>query len=507
MPPRFRPALETLEGREVPAGLGRFVDDLGVVAQASGHQAGAYTVPPTVALDGNGSRFVMAWTDVAPVGGVDKVTVYARVLAADGSPLTDVITVTDSPLPFSPSRPVKVDVAVDAEGRFAVAYDGLPNGGAGLADLGLRRFNADGTPFGATFVVGTSSRLDINPSIDLADDGRIAVSYDQATSNLATNRLNYTLFASFQNLSSSTSVSISSVGGEIYTDMGFNASGHFLLGGTTLSSQASTSFRIAGSSGTLSASTALTSPVLAPPAVAGVPDGDGWRVAYLDSDNGVTRLVMREVTAGANLNVAPVLGPPVVLAAGVSAALPPALAVDSAGNLAVAYGVPDGAGVRLVVGFFDAAGQPLQTLSLDASTPLRHAIARGATAFDALAAFTGPAGQAIAGSAAVPFGIHAALFPAPTARPGPAAPPAASGFDPLAFALEQAARTVPPGLAATQTTEAPQDAELADMMFGPILGARYFWGHGSMPASGEAGSPEAAPSEEVFTEVHLAEAE
>lgn len=197
--------LETLEARELlNADLGPLTDP----ATVYGTQQVTGVLAPDMAIDGNGERFVLAWTDQV---GPNQYHVRARVMDATGAFLTDVITVTADPLPALLNRSPRIDVAMDEQGRFAVAYDGKPFA-AGLADIGIQRYDATGTPYGSVYTIGTSNRLDINPNIDLADDGRILVAYDQATSTLTTNRLNFTLFASFENLNSNIQVSTSSTG-------------------------------------------------------------------------------------------------------------------------------------------------------------------------------------------------------------------------------------------------------------------------------------------------------
>jgi len=99
---------------------------------------------PEVALDGAG-RFVVAWMR-------DRTNhpIVARLFNADGTPVTDPLTVNTASI-ASVTRP---SVAMNARGCFLVAWDGDPNR-ASEDDIYARFYEPNGVPRGAPFVVNT----------------------------------------------------------------------------------------------------------------------------------------------------------------------------------------------------------------------------------------------------------------------------------------------------------------------------------------------------------------
>ena len=371
--PTARLGLERLEAREVPATI-------------HGVQYEEDAVAPQVATDSNGPLSVVAWTDMTSAFATN---VYARLVQSNGVPVTGVITVATN-LPSSTTSPVKVDAAIDPSGRFAVVYDHLINP-QGLPDVGLQRYDAAGRPVGTTWTIGTSNRVEKNPVIDLSATGRPVVAFDQATANDLTHRLNSVLFAAFDNLQSSTQTSISSVGGEIFPTVAFNAEGQFLLGGTTLSGQARTPLRVFSATGSLSASTVVTSPQLVVPALSGVPGSDEWRLAYLDEVNGIDTLVVRSVKPGANTATAPVIGASKALVSGNLLLERPSLAAYGNGSVVVAYWRPKGnQQAELVVGKFatNGASRGTDVLLTGVLAPTPFDLGGAGRTFSALAIFT-----------------------------------------------------------------------------------------------------------------------
>ncbi len=341
--------VECLEERQV---LSTSVGPLTDPTPISGLQGIAANYPPQVAIAGNGDHFVIAWTEFPST---TSEVVKARLLDKDGSFLSDVITVTASPLAFDPAHPVKVDVSMDAQGRFAVVYDGLPNN-SGLADLGMQRYLADGTPYGTTVSIGSSVRVESDPSIALSSTGRILVAYNQATSNGLTNRSVFTLYASFENVSSNSTTSISSTG-PVLSMVSFNDEGVALLVPTIFpSGTAKTSLRIIQANGAVGASQIVNSAVPSQLVADNIPGTNEWRIVYLDQSSGQYNLQTSIVHQGLTPSAAPLVSSPQTLTTDVGFTARPALDVDAAGNFGVAY---YNASNQLVVGLFDSSGASL----------------------------------------------------------------------------------------------------------------------------------------------------
>ncbi len=321
---------------------------------ATGLEGASAIFDPVIATGSNGDHYVVAWTDMSTTS---KVAVKAQVFDSNGVAITSVINVTPADLDFSTTRPITLDVDMDANGRFAVLYDTVPDAG-GLTDLMFQRYNADGTAYSSAVTVSfTSNRVDGTGSIDLSDSGRILVAYNQATSDGVTNRFNFTLYASFEVTGTYTATSITSAGA-ITPDTAYNVDGNSLISGARLNdASSSTSMRIVRTTGSVSAAVVVDFAVGVAPSLVGVENSADWRMIYLDEASGVTQLVARTVSIGASLSATPVVGSKMVLATGVSALFRPTAVVDANGTMTIAYAVPGiGGKTSLMLGTFDATG-------------------------------------------------------------------------------------------------------------------------------------------------------
>jgi hypothetical protein len=119
-----------------------------------------------------GGRFVVAWQSFEQDG--DGWGVFARRFAADGTPLGAEFQVNE----YTADDQTKVDVAVDGEGSFFIAWESDEQDGS---DQGVfaRRYNPDGRPRGGEFQINVHTRYSQSDcAVAMAPDGRVVVAWE-----------------------------------------------------------------------------------------------------------------------------------------------------------------------------------------------------------------------------------------------------------------------------------------------------------------------------------------
>jgi hypothetical protein len=122
---------------------------------------------PSVAIDPQGN-FVVAWRETELNGDTN---VLARRFNANGAPIGGVVQVGAGT--FKEHDP---SVAIDAFGRFTVAYVRDTNYGFFNPDVFAKRYDSNNNLLNV-LNVGTSAKAETNPSIAVTPDGRIDVAY------------------------------------------------------------------------------------------------------------------------------------------------------------------------------------------------------------------------------------------------------------------------------------------------------------------------------------------
>jgi subtilisin-like proprotein convertase family protein len=125
-----------------------------------------------VAMEPDGD-FVIAWTGWYQAGG-SFTDIYARRYDAAGAPRGGEFRVNESAT-YWQTQP---DVAADDAGNFVVAWTGSVPTGQPVGEIEARRFGADGSPRGKTFLVGTPGDVNVGaPSVAMDADGDFAIGY------------------------------------------------------------------------------------------------------------------------------------------------------------------------------------------------------------------------------------------------------------------------------------------------------------------------------------------
>jgi hypothetical protein len=126
---------------------------------------------PQVAMNSRGD-FVVVWSGREFAGGEDSL--YARRFAADGTPETDEIPVSENAF-YS----AEVGVAVMEDGSFVVVYATYSHAGPGTATFLFegRRFAADGSRLGEPFAIGTGDEVH-DVSAAARPDGGFVVAWE-----------------------------------------------------------------------------------------------------------------------------------------------------------------------------------------------------------------------------------------------------------------------------------------------------------------------------------------
>lgn len=132
---------------------------------------------PAIAIDDDGN-FVVVWDDDNTGTGIE---VFARVFNADGSPRTSAFIVNTT----TGSDQRNPAVAMDSDGDFVVAWESdYQTGYVSGEDVVYRRFNPDGSPAGGEIdVTASPGSTFVEADVDIADDGRVAVAWQDSTNN------------------------------------------------------------------------------------------------------------------------------------------------------------------------------------------------------------------------------------------------------------------------------------------------------------------------------------
>lgn len=134
-------------------------------------QTGWEQLFPQVAMNARGD-FVVVWSGRESAGG--DYSLYARRFAADGTPATDEIPVSEHAF-YS----AEVAVAVMEDGSFVVVYATYSDARPGTATFTFegRRFTAGGAPLGEPFAIGTGHAA-ADLSVAAQPDGGFVVAWE-----------------------------------------------------------------------------------------------------------------------------------------------------------------------------------------------------------------------------------------------------------------------------------------------------------------------------------------
>jgi hypothetical protein len=123
---------------------------------------------PSVGIAGDG-RFVVVWYGYTQGGAYRGI--FSRRFDALGNPQgPDYMVSRNATYGAAP------DVAMNASGEFVVAW----HGGLGPSDLRGRRFDADGSPLGAEFVIDSGAGSPRRSSVGITADGAFAVAWERS---------------------------------------------------------------------------------------------------------------------------------------------------------------------------------------------------------------------------------------------------------------------------------------------------------------------------------------
>lgn len=130
---------------------------------------------PAVAM-GPGGAFVVAWKSYTDG---DQSGIQARRFTSGGSPVASQFLVNS----YTTGVQGDPDVAVDAQGRFVIAWtSNEATGDADLESVQARRFAADGSPAGAQFQVNQATTgAQRRPSVATDGDGSFVVAWESET--------------------------------------------------------------------------------------------------------------------------------------------------------------------------------------------------------------------------------------------------------------------------------------------------------------------------------------
>lgn len=127
---------------------------------------------PAIAVAPNGD-FVVVWEDDSN-GGVGFYQIFARGFKADGTQKFAAVTVNNN----GHGQQLKPAVAIDANGKFVVAWED-DNNGNGLFQILAARFSANGVKQGSDFTVNTSGDgQQRTPAIGMNAEGRFVISWE-----------------------------------------------------------------------------------------------------------------------------------------------------------------------------------------------------------------------------------------------------------------------------------------------------------------------------------------
>lgn len=156
-PRKQRLALETLEGRQLMSVWGEF-------AVNSTTNYDQYDSDNACSANG---MAVAVWVHTYSPTDTD---IHAQLYNASGAPIGPEIVVDDSS-----ARESEPAVAMDSQGNFVVTWTRAYS--SGNWDVLARRYNASGVAVTDRFFVTSSSRREYSPDVAMAADGRFAISY------------------------------------------------------------------------------------------------------------------------------------------------------------------------------------------------------------------------------------------------------------------------------------------------------------------------------------------
>ena len=144
-----------------------------VHADAEGFQAASD-------VGASGAGIVVSWTSWSRDLADDR-EVFVRVFAPDLTPLSGEVAVNQSPIP--PERTLgNADLAVGADGRFVVAWEGERSRGSGIGDVLVRAFDAAGEPASGEAPVEAIAGAPLaRPSADVTAEDEVWVAWIQFT--------------------------------------------------------------------------------------------------------------------------------------------------------------------------------------------------------------------------------------------------------------------------------------------------------------------------------------
>ncbi len=187
----------------------------------------------SVARNGKG-QFVITWRSRAQDGDTDGV--FARVYAADGTPLTDELQVNQS----ATGQQIHATVAMDAAGNFVVTwYNQLIGDNAGTVvprEIYARRFAAHGAPLGDEFRVNTTTTGDQRyPTIDMDQDGDFVIVWASFLQDGSDWGIYLQAFdATGAKVGSETLVNTTTANRQIYPDVAMDDDGDFVVAWNSL---------------------------------------------------------------------------------------------------------------------------------------------------------------------------------------------------------------------------------------------------------------------------------
>lgn len=209
-----RLGLEPLEARQLLAVAAG--PEFAVNTTVSGDQFAA-----AVSRDVPG-RSVVVWDSIGQDG--DGHGLFAQRFDSDGQPLGIEFPVNS----VTAGDQLFADVAMDADGQFAVVWESPDADGTGVFG---RQFDADGNPLGSQFQVNVTTQKDqLRPAIAMADDGRFVVvwsSIDQDGDSGTIVGRRYD--ANGQAVSGEMIINTTAVGGQFLPDVAISASGQFVV--------------------------------------------------------------------------------------------------------------------------------------------------------------------------------------------------------------------------------------------------------------------------------------
>jgi hypothetical protein len=159
--------------------FGQALIPLGDQFQVNTYTTGDQTTPE-VATAASGDYVVVWSTTKSPGPDLSSSSVWGRLYAASGEPLTDEFQVNT----YSFGAQISPAVAMHPDGEFVIAWGSSASaGGDSFYSIQGQRFAADGTPVGGEFQVNTyTTNVQEAPAVAMADDGGFLVAWQSVGS-------------------------------------------------------------------------------------------------------------------------------------------------------------------------------------------------------------------------------------------------------------------------------------------------------------------------------------